>query len=103
MVWLGAVMGLMVVFCAAGEAQDKGQWRAASSNARAITGDVVITESKIVDGALAYRIQTPIVQTCQNSNQVNTQKMMLTALVLRTNAEDHLDGLAIDQLVAVVQ
>ncbi len=63
----------------------------------------VITESKIVEGALAYRIQVPIVQTCQNSNQINTQNLMLTALVLRTNAEDHLDGLAVEQLVAVVQ
>jgi len=63
----------------------------------------VITESKIVNGALGYHIQVPIVQSCQNSNQVNTQKMMLTALVLRTNSEDHLDGLAVEQLVAVAQ
>ena len=63
----------------------------------------VITESKIVNGALGYRIQVPIVQLCQNSNQVNTQKMLLTALVLRTNSEDHLDGLAVEQLVAVAQ
>jgi len=61
----------------------------------------VISESSIVSGALAYRIQVPIVQTCQNSNQSSTQGLMITALVVRTNADDHLDGLAIEQLVAV--
>jgi intracellular multiplication protein IcmL len=63
----------------------------------------VITESLLINGGLAYRIQFPIVQTCQNSNQSNTQKMMLTALVLRTNSEDHNEGLVVDQLVAVAQ
>ena len=42
----------------------------------------------------------PDLQTCQNSQQANTQKMMLAALVVRTNDEDHRDGIAIDQLVA---
>ena len=60
----------------------------------------VIVETKILSGALAYRIQFPILQTCQNSQQANTQKMMLTALVVRTSDEDHRDGIAIDQLVA---
>jgi intracellular multiplication protein IcmL len=60
----------------------------------------VIVETKIQSGALAYRIQFPILQTCQNSQQANTQKMMLAALVVRTNDEDHRDGIAIDQLVA---
>jgi len=60
----------------------------------------VIVETKILSGALAYRIQFPILQTCQNSQQANTQKMMLTARVVRTNDEDHRDGIAIDQLVA---
>jgi intracellular multiplication protein IcmL len=57
----------------------------------------------MVNGALAYRVQAPIVQTCQNTNEANTQRMMLTAVVMRTNAEDHRDGLVIDQLVAVAQ
>lgn len=63
----------------------------------------MIVETKIQAGALAYRIQFPIIQTCQNSQQANTQKMTLTALVVRTNDEDHRDGLAIDQLVAVAK
>ena len=60
----------------------------------------VIVDTKLIGGALAYRIQFPILQTCQNSQQANTQKMILTALVVRTNDEDHRDGIAIDQLVA---
>jgi intracellular multiplication protein IcmL len=60
----------------------------------------VIVDTKIMSGALAYRIQFPILQTCENSQEANTQKMMLTALVVRTNDEDHRDGLAVDQLVA---
>jgi intracellular multiplication protein IcmL len=62
----------------------------------------VITEASTFKGALSYRVQVPIVQTCQNSQQANTQKLMITALVVRTNAEDHPDGLAIEQLVAKV-
>jgi intracellular multiplication protein IcmL len=62
----------------------------------------VITEASTFQGALSYRVQVPIVQTCQNSQQANTQKLMVSALVVRTNAEDHPDGLAIEQLVAKV-
>jgi intracellular multiplication protein IcmL len=60
----------------------------------------VIVDTKLISNALAYRVQFPIVQTCQNTQQTNTQKMILTALVVRTNDEDHRDGIAIDQLVA---
>jgi intracellular multiplication protein IcmL len=60
----------------------------------------VISEVSLVGGALTYRIQVPIIQTCKNSQQQSTQNLMVTVLVLRTNAEVHPDGLAIDQLVA---
>ncbi len=63
----------------------------------------VISEATIVGGALAYRIQVPIIQTCQNSQQQSTQNLMVTALVLRTNAEDHPDGLVVDQLIAAAR
>jgi intracellular multiplication protein IcmL len=63
----------------------------------------VISEASVVAGALAYRIQVPIVQTCQNSQQQSTQNLMTTALVLRTSDENHSDGLVIDQLVAVAR
>ena len=39
-------------------------------------------------------------QTCENVNQTSSNKLLITALVIRTNADDHPDGLAIDQLVA---
>lgn len=60
----------------------------------------VITEPTMVNGALADRIQVPIVQTCENTQMNNSQKMMLTALVVRTNLETHPDGLMVEQLVA---
>lgn len=60
----------------------------------------VIHQTSYVRGALAYRIQVPIVQTCENVNQTSTNNLMITALVVRTNSDDHPDGLAIDQLVA---
>ena len=46
----------------------------------------IIRQTSVVDGALAYQIQLPIVQTCQNTNQQSTQNMVMTALVVRTNA-----------------
>jgi len=63
----------------------------------------VISDVATISGSLAYRIQVPIVQTCQNSNQNITQNLVIKALVTRTNAEDRPDGLEIDELVAVRQ
>ncbi len=40
-------------------AQDRGYWNAASSNARAITGDVTINDAKIIISLLNF----PIAQT----------------------------------------
>jgi intracellular multiplication protein IcmL len=60
----------------------------------------VIHQTSYVQGALAYQVQFPITQTCENVNQTSTNNMMITALVVRTNDDDHRDGLAIDQLVA---
>jgi intracellular multiplication protein IcmL len=63
----------------------------------------LIHQTSYQQGALAYQIQVPIVQTCENVNQASTNRMMITALVVRINADDHPDGLAIDQLVASPQ
>lgn len=63
----------------------------------------VIHQTSYVQNALAYQVQVPIVQTCENVNQTSSNNLMITALVVRTNAEDHPDGLAIDQLVATTQ
>jgi hypothetical protein len=40
-------MTLAVVCSLSGQAQDKGYWRAASSNAKTITGDVTISDGKL--------------------------------------------------------
>ena len=61
----------------------------------------VIRQTKVVAGRLAYEIQLPAVQTCENTNQATSQNLLLTALVVRTDDEQaHPDGHAIDQLVA---
>ena len=60
----------------------------------------VIHQTSYLQGALAYQIQFPITQTCENVNQTSSNNMVVTALVIRTNDDDHPDGLAIDQLVA---
>ena len=63
----------------------------------------IIVESSFVGGALTYKIEARITQTRENSQQANSQSLVLTASVKRTNAEDHPDGLVIDQLVARAQ
>jgi intracellular multiplication protein IcmL len=63
----------------------------------------LITETLMYNGVLGFRIEYPIIQTCQNSQITNNQQMMLQALVIRTNAEDHPDGLAVEQLVAIAK
>jgi intracellular multiplication protein IcmL len=60
----------------------------------------VIHQTSYVQGALAYQVQVPITQTCENVNQSSTNNLLITELVVRTNADDHPDGLVIDQLVA---
>jgi intracellular multiplication protein IcmL len=60
----------------------------------------IIKEATFFNGALADRIEVPIVQTCENTQMANSEKMMLRALVVRTNSENHPDGLMIEQLVA---
>jgi hypothetical protein len=44
---LGALAGLLLSCSLSAPAQDKGYWRAASSNASGITGDLTISESKL--------------------------------------------------------
>ena len=63
----------------------------------------LIRETKVMGGRLAYDIQFPLVQTCQNTQQEATTRLMITALVVRTTIQDKPDGLAIEQLVADAQ
>ncbi|WP_294537744.1 DotI/IcmL/TraM family protein [uncultured Rhodoblastus sp.] len=81
------------------EAMKKGMLLCFAQQQRA----AIITETLFEAGALAYQVQVPVVQTCQNTQEANSQKMILTALVRRTNAEDHVEGLVVDQLVAKSQ
>ena len=41
------IVGAVLVCCMTAAAQDKGNWRAVSSTARSITGDVGLTEEKV--------------------------------------------------------
>ena len=60
----------------------------------------LIREVKVLRGRLAYDVQFPLLQTCQNTQSENTKRLVMTALVVRTEIDDHPDGLAVDQLVA---
>jgi intracellular multiplication protein IcmL len=60
----------------------------------------LIVQTTFSDGALAYQVQVPLSQTCENVNQTSTNNYMISALVIRTNDPDYPKGLAIDQLVA---
>ena len=45
---LGIVLGSVLVCCMTAGAQEKGNWRAASSTARSITGDVTLSDERIL-------------------------------------------------------
>ncbi|UZO94725.1 DotI/IcmL/TraM family protein [Roseomonas mucosa] len=59
-----------------------------------------IPKTEVVNGRLAYQVQFPMVQTCENSQQFTTQAMVMTATVMRTDDQRHPDGLVIEELVA---
>lgn len=56
--------------------------------------------TEIINGRLAYHVEFPMVQTCENSQQFSTQPLMISALVTRTDDLRHPDGLVIERLVA---
>lgn len=60
----------------------------------------IVKASEVSGGRLRYVIQFPLIQTCQNVNQENTQRLIMTATVERVDDPDHPDGLAISQLIA---
>jgi hypothetical protein len=49
-------VGLVLVCCVMAAAQDKGDWRASSSTARSITGDVALSEEKIFINFLGFTV-----------------------------------------------
>ncbi len=52
----GAVAGLLLGCSMFSSAQDKGDWRSASSNARSITGDIEISDSKLFLNFIGFTI-----------------------------------------------
>jgi hypothetical protein len=50
------IVGLVLVCCMTAAAQDKGMWRAASNNARSITGDVALSDEKITINFVSFTI-----------------------------------------------
>jgi hypothetical protein len=53
---LSAVVGLVLVCCMTAGAQDKGYWRAVSSTAKSITGDVALSDEKISINLVSFTI-----------------------------------------------
>jgi hypothetical protein len=53
---LGAMAGAMLASALPGSAQDRGQWSAASSTTKTITGDISITDSRVFINLLGFPI-----------------------------------------------
>jgi hypothetical protein len=51
-----AMVGLVLACCMTAVAQDRGLWRAASSNAKSITGDVALSDEKISINFVSFTI-----------------------------------------------
>jgi hypothetical protein len=54
--FLSVIVGLVLVCCMTAAAQDKGYWRATSSTAKSITGDVALADEKISINFLNFTI-----------------------------------------------
>jgi hypothetical protein len=52
----GVVVSVLLLACSVASAQDEGYWRAASSTAASITGDISIGKDKVTIDFLAYPI-----------------------------------------------
>ena len=63
----------------------------------------VIRATAQIRGRLAYDVQFPITQLCENTNQQNPSRLMMTVLIVRTTVAEHPEGHAIEQLVATNQ
>lgn len=59
-----------------------------------------IPKTEIVNGRLAYRVEFPMVQTCENTQSFTTQPLMISAVVMRIDDQRHPDGLVIERLIA---
>jgi hypothetical protein len=52
----GVVLGLVSVCCLTAAAQDQGYWRASSSTAKSITGDLVLSDEKLSINLTSFTI-----------------------------------------------
>ena len=52
----GVVLGLVLVCCMMAAAQDQGYWRAASSTAKSITGDLALSDEKLSINLTSFTI-----------------------------------------------
>jgi len=59
-----------------------------------------IPSTEIIGGRLAYHVEFPMVQTCENTQQFTTQSMTMAATVMRTDDQRHPEGLVIERLIA---
>jgi len=55
-IFLAVPAALLLAYSLPGAAQDRGYWRAASSNASQITGDITISEAKLTINFLGYSL-----------------------------------------------
>ena len=53
---LRAIVGLVLVCCMTAAAQDQGYWRAASSTAKSITGDLTLSDEKLSINLTSFTI-----------------------------------------------
>ena len=54
--FLSAIVGLVLVCCMTAAAQDQGYWRAASSTAKSITGDLALSDEKLSINLTSFTI-----------------------------------------------
>lgn len=59
-----------------------------------------IRDRAVIGGKLTYKIELPLIVTYENENQANTQRLLVTVLVVRAIETEHPDGIAIDQINA---
>ena len=62
-----------------------------------------IPKTEIINGRLAYQVEFPMLQTCENTQQFSTQALLMSVTVMRTDDQRHPDGLVIERLGATAR
>lgn len=58
----------------------------------------LINSQGVIGNLYTYKVEVPLVVTFENDNVTNPQHLIVSAVVIRTIAPDHPDGVAIDQI-----